>query len=107
MNYVKVLENQIVELEKIQEELIKKVASRKENVTYTERALNVIANTSSKIQSIVNTLIEIEEKETALEGQVQEQQKPTIINIPIPNAESAKEILAEIKKNLYQLGYKL
>lgn len=60
MNYVKVLEHQIVELEEVQEKLIKKVESRKENVTCTERALNVIASTSSRIQSIVVTLVEMQ-----------------------------------------------
>lgn len=62
MDYKNVLETQITRLEKIQGHLISKISNKKENTVYTERTLNVIANTSSKIQSIVTTLIEIQNK---------------------------------------------
>ncbi|OAA90818.1 hypothetical protein CLCOS_06960 [Clostridium coskatii] len=64
MDYVKVLEHQIVELEEVQEELIKKVTSRKENVTYTERTLNVLADTSVRIESLIHSLTKLKKKET-------------------------------------------
>ncbi|MBV4427114.1 hypothetical protein [Clostridium tyrobutyricum] len=60
MDYKNVLETQITRLEKIQGHLILRISNEKESAVYTERALNVIANTSSRIRDIVSTLLEME-----------------------------------------------
>ncbi|NFI95617.1 GH3 auxin-responsive promoter family protein [Clostridium botulinum] len=59
MNYKEVLENQIKRLEEVQEQVLKGIIEGNENSAYTEITLSTIANTSLKIQSLIVTLIGI------------------------------------------------
>lgn len=73
MNYKEVLEKQIERVEEVQEQVLKGIIDRKENAAYTQTTLSLIANTSTRIESLVLSLVKIKEKETAANGSSNDQ----------------------------------
>lgn len=68
MNYKEVLEKQIERVEEVQEQVLKGIIDRKENAAYTQTTLSLIANTSTRIESLVLSLVKIKEKETVTDS---------------------------------------
>lgn len=64
MNCKEVLENQIKRLEEVQEQVLKGIIERKENAAYTQTTLSLIASTSARIESLVASIIRLQEEPT-------------------------------------------
>ncbi|WP_461206879.1 hypothetical protein [Clostridium sp. DL1XJH146] len=56
MDYKVVLENQIKQIEEVQKQVLNSVSDGKEREHYTDRTLSLIANTSARVESLVNSI---------------------------------------------------